>query len=93
MPKAGGLIINVDCGGGSGGAEKTGIVFRIVTGGAILLCGLQCRTGIYGGAPAAGNLDDGRISFAILIGWLGFVVLTFFWNVGLLLAGELGRLR
>ena len=35
-----------DCGEGRGGAENTGIIFRIVTGGAILLCGLQCPTGI-----------------------------------------------
>lgn len=58
IPKAGGLITSDDCGEGSGGEEKTGIVFRIVTGGAILLCELQCRTGMYGAAPAAGNFWD-----------------------------------
>lgn len=45
-PNAGGLITS-DCWiEGSGGAEKTGTIFRTVTGGAILLCGVQCLIGM-----------------------------------------------
>lgn len=44
------------CGGGSGGAEKTGIALRMVTGGAIPQWARKWLTGIYGGAPIAGNL-------------------------------------
>lgn len=41
---------------GRGGAENTGMVVLIVTGGAMLLHGaLMCLMGTYGAAHAAGN--------------------------------------